>query len=228
MIEFFKRLLAAFGRRWDAEPAEPFKLGTDLASRLVTAMKRKGYTVETNPGHVNIVYVEGMSPNGTVNDNKPNQFNDSRFVIQFEGSVPKIVGAWEATTEPSGHWTRNPMNSKGAARIKFGQYTAWKVGVHSGSHEALVQRGPVTVCRDLNKDFKRAGDREDAGLFGINMHWGYDLAVDDLGTSSAGCLVGRTKAGHRAFMEIVKADPRYEEDSQFMFTAAILPASEVT
>jgi hypothetical protein len=123
------------------------------------------------------------------------------------------------------------MNPKGAARIAFGQYTAWQTGVHrsreSGGHEALVQVAPVTVHRDLDKDYRREGDARDTGLFGINQHWGYDLPRDDLGNSSAGCLVGRTKAGHRAFMALVKTDKRYLADRNHRFTTTVLPASAV-
>jgi hypothetical protein len=70
------------------------------------------------------------------------------------------------------------MNPQGAARIAFGQYTAWQVGRHGTSdrHEALVQVVEVKVHRDLNKDMQRTGDtkgtaqadRTDTGLFGIN------------------------------------------------------------
>jgi hypothetical protein len=241
MLELLKRLLSAsktrvnallealrnrYGRGREAE--KPLVLGNDLASRIVRAMVRKGYRVDASPGHVTIVYVEGMNPSGSANENRPSQFNDVRVCIAFEGRTPRIIGLWEATTEPSRYWTQRPMNPKGAARIKFGQHTAWRVGVHRHDHEALVQVRPVTVCRDLNKDFERRGDKEDTGLFGINQHWGYDLPLGDLGTSSAGCLVGRTRAGHRAFMAIVKSDPRYRDDDQFVFTTTILPASDVT
>jgi lysozyme family protein len=201
--------------------------GNDLASRIIAAMEAKGYRVDKGPGEVNIIYVEGMNPDGSVNDNKPNVFNDLRTVIRFENGQPKIVGAWEGTTEPGRRWTENPMNSGGAARIAFGQYRAWQLGMHH-DHEALVQTGgQVTVCRDLNKDYSRAGDRLDTGWFGINQHWGYDLPKQDLGGSSAGCLVGRSKAGHRQFMAIVKSDPRFIRDDGFRFRAAVLPAADV-
>lgn len=200
----------------------------DLAVRIVQAMRAAGYQLSAEPGQVNVVYVEGMDPDGTPNANKPNEFNDSRFVIVFAGNAPTLLGAWEATTEPSLHWTKHPMNAKGAARIKFGQYKAWRVGTHNNNHEALVQRANVTVCRDLNQDFKREGDKEDTGDgFGINQHWGYDLPKGDLGTSSAGCLVGRKKAGHREFMAIVKSDPRYMADHNYLFRTAVLPAADV-
>jgi hypothetical protein len=118
------------------------------------------------------------------------------------------------------------MNPKGAARIAFGQCTAWQTGVHH-DHEALVQVAPVTVHRDLDKNYQRDGDARDTGLFGINQHWGYDLPRNDLGNSSAGCLVGRTKAGHRAFMALIKTDMRYLADRNHRFTTTVLPASAI-
>src|SRR4051812_19128244 len=188
-----------------------------LAGAIVRAMQARKYVLATGKGETNIVYIEGLNPDGTPNKNEPNKFNDLRCVLR-DGEV---VGAWEGTTEPSKRWTESPMNPAGAARIKFGQYTAWQVGVHHGSHEALVQTGgEVTVCRDANKDYKRDGDTLDTGYFGINQHWGYDLPVNDLGTSSAGCLVGRTTAGPKEFMTIVKADPRHVADFKFVFSAA--------
>jgi putative chitinase len=202
-----------------------------LAGAIVRAMETHGYRIDTAPGEVNIVYVEGLNPDGTPNANEPNRFNDLRCVIGFgRDGTPHMLGAWDGTTEPSRRWTQAPMNPKGAARIKFGQYRAWQVGLHHGNanHEALVQTGgPVTVHRDTNKDYKRDGDKLDTGWFGINQHHGYNLPRDDLGTSSAGCLVGRSIDGHREFMRIVKSDPRYRADPGFVFTAAIMPASEV-
>ena len=119
------------------------------------------------------------------------------------------------------------MHPKGAARIAFGQYKALALGRHR-DHEALVQVDTVTVCRDANRDFKRDGDARDTGLFGINQHWGYDLPRNDLGNSSAGCLVGRSTAGHRELMRLVKTDKRFLlSDGGYRFIATILPASEV-
>ena len=157
---------------------------------------RSGYWVARHKDCCNIFYIEGMDEDGSANDNKPNEFNDLRVVIQLTAAgVPKITGMWQATTEPSRYWTLRPMNSKGAARIAFGQWKCWTVGIHNESHEALIQTAPLMVWRDKNKDFSRTGDEPDTGLFGINQHWGYDKPKTDLGHSSAGCLVGRMKAG---------------------------------
>ena len=104
-------------------------------------MERKGYQVDRGPGELNIVYVEGMNPDGTPNADEANKWNDLRLVIRFEGGVPKIVGEWAATTEPGRYWTENPISPLGAARIEFGQYKSWQVGMHRNNHEALVQTG---------------------------------------------------------------------------------------
>jgi hypothetical protein len=208
----------------EAKPP-PLNPGNDLAGRIVRAMQAKGYWIARHPDCVNIVYIEGIDPDGTPNANRPNEFNDLRIVIRIGADgVPKIIGKWEATTEPSRRWTEDPMNPAGAARIKFGQYKAWALGTHH-THEALVQVAPITVYRDANKDYRRDGDREDTGLFGVNQHWGYDLARNDLGNSSAGCLVGRSTAGHREFMSIVKADARFRANPAYRFVTTIMPAS---
>ncbi len=213
-----------------APPTTQAPMVSDLAHRVVAALERKGYEVDRGPGELNIVYVEGMNPDGTPNNDEANKWNDLRLLIEFEGGHPMIVGKWSATTEPGRYWTENPLSSLGAARIAFGQYTSWQVGMHHADkpsgHEALVQTGGlVTVCRDLNKDGLRTGDRCQTGQFGINQHWGYDLAEVD--KASAGCLVGQSKDGHREFMALVKSDPRYQANHKHVFTTAILPESDV-
>lgn len=202
---------------------------TDLAKRIIEYMRSRKYLVFNGPQHVNIIYIEGMNADGTLNSDAPNQFNDRRLVLQTVNGIPQIIGNFEATTEPGSHYTYSPMNKAGAARIKFGQYTAWRVGIHGTSdrHEALIQVAPVSVHRDFNKDFKRTGDRIDTGLFGINQHWGYDLDINNIRTASAGCLVGRTRSGHREFMSLIKQDVRYKKDPSHVFTTTIIPGDEL-
>src|SRR6185503_9401831 len=93
-----------------------------LAAAIVGAMRRFGYRVFANPGELNLVYVEGANEDGSPNGNAPNRFNDRRILIRFESGVPKIVGNWEATSEPGKWFTDNKLNPKGAARIKLGQW----------------------------------------------------------------------------------------------------------
>lgn len=200
-----------------------------LPRAIVKVMEEKYGPMDRTPGYVYIVYLEGCDPDGKLNDDAPDRFNDSRICIQFVNNVPVIVGAWEATTEPSRHWTENRMNPLGAARIAFGKYKAWVVGIHNGHHEALVQRnaGKVIVYRDDNQDMMRPGDATQTGYFGINQHHGYDLPKNSLGRSSAGCLVGRTVKGHREFMDIVKSDIRYKANPNYVFETVIMDARDV-
>jgi hypothetical protein len=223
-------------------PLPPLKLGNDFASRIIKYLQYKGYTVSSRFREFNIIYIEGMNPDGQLNDDAPNAFNDLRVVIEVVDGKPKIVGAWEATTEPGHYYTFNPMNSKGAARIQFGQYKAWRLGIHgvSDPHRALVQVAPVKVHRDFNQDFKRTGDAVHTGIFAINQHWGYNYPRNDVNIAGAGCLVGRTTKGHLEFLEIIESDRRYlatrfgppifpgdPNERTYVFTSTILPGNEL-
>jgi peptidoglycan hydrolase-like protein with peptidoglycan-binding domain len=216
-----------------AEAVFPLQTPASLAGRLVRAMQAAGYWLCRHPECVNIVYVEGMDEDGTPNVDAPNEFNDLRLVLRVNrAGNPEIAGVWEATTEPGRYYTLvEKLDPRGAARIAFGQYKAWSVGTHMAgrpsAHEALVQTAPIRVFRDLNADFERTGDEVFTGLFGVNQHWGFDLPRSDIGRASAGCLVGRTKAGHRAFMALCKADPRYVASNGYRFVTTALNAAEV-
>lgn len=201
-----------------------------LAERIIAYCEDKGYQIDRNPGEKNIIYVEGMNPDGTLNEDELNVWNDLRMVIEFKNDKPEIIGCWQATTEPGRYYVQNPMNANGAARIAFGQYRAWQLGTHGNAdpHEALVQTGgPVTVHRDTNRDGSRAGDMVESGFFGINQHWGGDSPESDIGRWSAGCQVGRTRQGHREFMKIIKSDPRFQKNDEYVFSSIIIPGDEL-
>ena len=205
----------------------PLAPGNDLAGRIMATMVRKGHWIARHPDCLNIVYIEGMNADGTPNGNPPNEFNDRRMVIRIGlDGVPKIEGSWEATTEPGRYWTEHPMNSRGAARIAFGQFKSWCVGDYHGV-ESLLQAAPITVYRDLAQDYKREG-APDVGNFGIHQHWGYDLPKNDLGRSSAGCLVGRMRQGQEDFMALVKTDARYQANPNYTFVTTVMPVEELT
>jgi|GEM_PF-1669779 len=211
----------------EAKPL-PLTPGNDLAGKIVRAMQANKYWIARHPDCVNIVYIEGMNPDGSINDNRNNVFNDLRLVFRVkEGGVPGIVGKWEATTEPSRKWTLTPMNPDGAFHIKFGQYKAWIRGWYH-THEALRQAGEIEGYRDPHKTFKRDFNYPVRGSeFGVHHHWGYDLPHDEMGGSSAGCLVGRSTSGHREFMSIVLEDARYRANPAYRFMAAIMPAGDL-
>ncbi len=206
--------------------------GDDLAGRIVAAMARHGYWFSRHPECLTIVYIEGMDLDGTANANTANAFNDARLLLGVDAAgTPSVVHAWDGTTEPGRTFTEQPLDAGGAARIAFGQYKSWVIGTHhagtSDAHEALVQVADVSVCRDLNKDYSRDGDAVRTGQFGINQHWGYDLPANNVSNASAGCLLGRTKQGHRDFMAALKTDARYQANSAYRFMTAVLPVANL-
>ncbi|BAY17169.1 peptidoglycan binding domain-containing protein [Anabaenopsis circularis NIES-21] len=213
----------------DELPKPALKLGNDIASKIVKYMLAQNYQVFTGAKEYNIVYVEGIDGDWNLNSDTPNAFNDRRIVIEVVNGTPKIVDHWQATTEPGRYYTLNPMNPGGAARIKFGQYKAWAVGLHGNAerHEALVQVAPITVYRDFNKDYQRTGDKLDTGLFYVNQHWGYDAPSNDIKNASAGCLVGRMRQGHREFMSIIKQDRRYVANNDYVFYTTVIPGDDL-
>jgi plasmid stabilization system protein ParE len=83
-------------------------------------------------------------------------------------------------------------NSAGVARLVEGQYRgSHQLGLHQGKYEALVQRKPVTVYRDGDKDdTAEEQGKEDTGLFGINIHRANPSAISSIIDKwSAGCQV---------------------------------------
>jgi hypothetical protein len=68
---------------------------------------------------------------------------------------------------------RRPLNSKGTAILKEGQYTdVYSIDLHQGKYEALCQRnGNVEVYRDGDKDdTPELTGKTFKGMFGINIH----------------------------------------------------------
>lgn len=218
------------------DDVRPFPMAEtdDLAGRLVATARKWGYWLCRHPDCVNILYVEGADANGVPNQDAPNAFNDLRLILRITRTgKPVLEKVWEATTEPGAYYVKvKKLHPRGAARIAFGQYKAWVVGTHMkdrpSEHEALVQVEDIKVFRDLNEDFERLGDEPDVGLFGVNQHSGYDMPKSDIGRASAGCLVGRTKAGHRQFMDFCKSDARYQASRGYRFVTAVLSAQMIT
>jgi|SRR6476661_3360196 len=190
-------------------------LSQKTSQQILNYCKLQGYPVEW----FNIIYIEGVDVDGRLNSDAPNQFNDIRCIFNKE----KCVDLWTATCEPGSYYTERPMNPAGAFRIAFGYHSkAWEVGIHgSDEHETLVQVREIEGYRDYNRDGYRTGDLKVKGLFGVNQHWGYDLPVYDISTASAGCLVGRSKEGHRQFMA-------YCQDSGLQeFSTIVLPGDKI-
>ncbi|MEO1433710.1 MAG: hypothetical protein AAFV71_32555 [Cyanobacteria bacterium J06633_8] len=197
-----------------------------IAAALVNYAHSQKWEVRTGERRYNIFYVQGMFPSGIKNDNKPNQFNDSRFLVEVN-PTPRLVGAWEASIEPGNYYTKKPMKQEGAAQIQVpGHYKAWRIGKHKGREIALVQVAPVNIVRDYNRNSKvDKGDKKEYSIIGANQHSGSDQKFVD--NASAGCPVGRTIKGHQEFMSYLHQDLDYQANNNFIFSTTFISAKEL-
>ncbi len=156
---------------------------------IIAVMTGKGYAVfENGPSHnLNIIGIR------TDND-EANTFNDWVTVSYFfDGIWNSFV--FPATTDPGTHWRLAPMNVRGTAIMKPGQYRgAYKVGKHK-NYKALEQKGPITVYRDANKDatLDVTEVETDVGNFKVNIH--------RANRGRASVLVDKWSAGCQVFQD---------------------------
>ena len=197
-----------------------------IAAALVNYARSQNWEIRTGERRYNIFYVQGMFPSGIQNENAPNQFNDSRFLVEVN-PTPRLIGAWEASIEPGNHYTKQPMNSDGAAHIQVpGYYKAWRIGKHKGREIALVQVAPVNIIRDFNRNSKvDKEDKKEYSLIGANQHSASDQKFVE--NTSAGCPVGRTSKGHQEFMSYLRQDVDYQADNNFIFSTGFVRAKSL-
>ncbi len=153
--------------------------------QIIAAMRSKNYRVfEDQRGHdLNLV-------GSRTNDNTANAFNDFVTVFyRFDGQWNFF--AFPATTDPGTYYRKKPLNLKGTAIMKPGQYRgAYKVGKHKG-YTALQQKNNITVYRDNDKDATLDTDgSEDSGMHAVNSHRASRVrASTQVDKWSAGCQV---------------------------------------
>jgi len=137
---------------------------------------------------------------GIRNDTNPGEWND--FILVNIGNK---IWKYEATVDPSKHYTDKPMNRDGAAHLCLGAHNKiWIIGKHRGKYTALVQQGnKVKIWRDKNKNFLDDDNIIEIGFFGINMHHGYSTR-GRVGVHGAGCQVIRSKREFEDFIRNIK------------------------
>lgn len=161
-------------------------MNTPTVIEIVAAMRKKNYKVFSNPeGHdLNIVGIRTA-------DNRSSRFNDWLTVFYTFEKVWNYF-AFPATTDPGLYYRKAPLNVKGTAVMKPGQYrSAYKIGKHRG-YKALEQKGKITVYRDNNKNetIDTKGMIEETGYYSVNIHRAsaYRPSIE-VGKWSAGCQV---------------------------------------
>ena len=153
---------------------------------LINTLSQKGYTLNTRIAELNIIGVRAAQA-------KQNCFDDTIHVVYKQNNGQWALHSFPATTDPGTYWLKNPMNPKGTAILKPGQYkNSHRIGLHRGKYQALVQQNVLTVWRDndRNATLNWPPGKEDTGIFGINIHHaavnGTTKYVDKY---SAGCQV---------------------------------------
>jgi len=169
-----------------------------MINLLKQSLAGRGYKLFTRPYELNIV---GMRAATSIADT----FDDTIYVFYSNGTH-WMLHSFPATTDPGIRYLTRPVSSAGTAILKPGQYeNAYATGLHRGLYNALVQRAPVTVIRDFNRDGKLDfhSGREQTGMFGINIH-----RAEVVGTAkfvaaySAGCQVFANGSDFAAFMAL--------------------------
>lgn len=168
-------------------------------------LKSKGYSYFTNGMYnLNIVGVRSKDSKESVN-----VFNDA-LILTYNAEDGKHIEVFPITTDPGLYYLKNNLSTKGCAILKEGQIRGgWQIGLHQGKYKALVQKKPVTVYRDSNKDSKLDFVNEETGIFGINIHKSGDSSVQ-VDKWSAGCQVFARVKDFNKFMNLVqKANNKY-------------------
>ena len=164
-------------------------------------LARKGYAFFTKGEYnLNIIGVRHKGAKVT------NHFDDCLVVIYNTGNEKNVKRMFTCTTLPGKKAMEHPMQVKGTAILKEGQYRgAWKIGYHKGKYKALCQAKPVPVYRDGNKDdkFDLNPISIDRGIFGINIHKAGDNSTLVDGWSF-GCQVLAKSLDFNALMRLAE------------------------
>lgn len=166
---------------------------------------KKGYAYFTKGKYnLNIIGVRRKVKNNYITD-----AYDDYLVLIYNNGNREVRRLYPITTEPGYYYmVKQLLNKKGCAILVPGQYrSTWKIGLHKGKYNALVQIKPVKVYRDANKDniYNMNPKTIDDGIFGINIHRSKELsAAAKVDRYSAGCQVFQHPNDFKSFMTICK------------------------
>ena len=174
-----------------------------MIQKIRNIARRNGYVIYDKPYQLNIW---GFRANTEV----PNSFDDELHVFFNISKTARNKWAYlvfKITTDPGTYWLKNPMNPRGTAILKAGQYeNAYRIDKHRGKYYALCQRlKKVTVIRDYDRDslLDFNNGKEQTGMFGINIHRARQLGTTYLiDKFSAGCQVFKNVSDFNFFMKL--------------------------
>lgn len=177
------------------------KFNNDVTvEKVIDAYHRCGYPLYIN-GDYNL-NIFGIRDNEEVAD----EFNDL-ICLLYKVDGKWVLKKYPATTDPGLYYRKKLLNPNGTAILQDGYYkSTWQLGLHRGKYTALVQRRPVKLWRDGNRDNKldRKGKTYEE-LAGINIHHAAlnGTAASNIGSHSAGCQVIATITDWDEFIGIV-------------------------
>jgi hypothetical protein len=167
---------------------------------ILDRVEAEGYrTFERGLWNLNLVGVRTSS-------RQSGAFDDAFHAVFKDGLGQWVDLAFECTTDPGTYYLNSPLRVSGTAILAPGQYrSAYQLGLHRGQYEALVQRAPVKVFRDSNRDetLDMLPGTLEEGMFGINIHKsGRESVV--VGRWSAGCTVLANKSAFDVLMAVAR------------------------
>lgn len=176
----------------------------------------KGYSYFTN-GNYNLNII-GVRKSGTTVTNK---FDDILILIFKDNNGIWVRKIFDCTTTPGISYMGKTMgNVKGTAILVPGQYKgAYKIGLHKGQYQALVQNKTVKVYRDNDKDnqYDYEPTTIDEGYFGINIHKAGTASII-VNNWSAGCQVLANASDFNSLMYAAKQQIANKLGSTFTYT----------
>jgi len=170
-----------------------------MLSRMKSILSQRNFTLFKRPYELNIVGIRSKNI-------KSNSFDDEIHVFYKMPSGIWNYHIYKATTDPGTFWLKKPEAPQGTAILAQGQYlSSYQIGLHKGKYKALVQRKPVTVIRDYNRDavLDFMNGQKQNGEFGINIHKAsYKGDKKTIDRDSAGCQVLESQKDYDEFIKL--------------------------
>lgn len=181
---------------------------------ILAKIEQYGFKVfDDGPYDLNIIGVRNL-------ENNANQYDDKLHVCYLSEDGHWKEDIFQVSTDPGRYWLEKE-DYKACAVYKHPQQArgAYKVGLHRGNYEALVQWRPVEYWRDGNKDEKADyGGEVFKDTIGLNIHRSSIHDSDEINKYSAGCIVFSKMADWEAFMKLVHKQKRTMGYHTFTFT----------
>ena len=170
-----------------------------MIARIKSILRHKGYELYSRPFELNIIGIRSKAT-------RSNRFDDEIHLFYKDTTGKWMYNIYKATTDPGTYWLENPSQPQGTAIMAQGQYrNAYEIGLHNGQYKALLQKAPVNIIRDYDRnailDFLNG--KKEKGVFGINIHRAMQKgSTKSIDRFSAGCQVFENAEDFSEFMRL--------------------------